>query len=427
MTNEQKQHQQLVLNFLDAPTGYGKTTAIINKVNREIPEGYFGNPKRFLVVTPFIDEVTRICKETACTAPIGNKSKDIQTLLADGENICCTHSLFNLFSTETLEIISTGGYSYSLIIDEEINVISDIMGNKTIRNKENPSLIESYSKKDFEILIKQEQISIDPLTKKISWNDDYSYDDGVFDDLRKRLEIVDLFRFGSGLTQMVKRELWECFNEVTICSYRMKESYLAYYCRLSNIGINYQHIENGVIVNGYLPLKPKKLDRIKLYPDQRNKECSYSKYWYQQNIKKDFISKAAKQLTADFRKFKETFVPKGVDKSLYFWTCYKGYEKALAGKNLSKNKWQPCNIKATNKLVACCIVGYFVNRFANVNVKRFLKDTGGIIVNEEELALSELIQFVWRSNIRTDDLNDVYVFIAADALLNNFSEWLKDE
>ena len=104
MTNEQKQHQQLVLNFLDAPTGYGKTTAIINKVNREIPEGYFGNPKRFLVVTPFIDEVTRICKETACTAPIGNKSKDIQTLLADGENICCTHSLFNLFSTETLEI-----------------------------------------------------------------------------------------------------------------------------------------------------------------------------------------------------------------------------------------------------------------------------------------------------------------------------------
>ena len=117
------------------------------------------------MVTPFIDEVTRICKETACTAPIGNKSKDIQTLLADGENICCTHSLFNLFSTETLEIISTGGYSYSLIIDEEINVISDIMGNKTIRNKENPSLIESYSKKDFEILIKQEHRPFDKKDK----------------------------------------------------------------------------------------------------------------------------------------------------------------------------------------------------------------------------------------------------------------------
>ena len=48
----------------------------------------------------------------------------------------------------------------------------------------------------------------------------------------------------------------------------------------------------------------------------------------------------------------------------------------------------------------------------------------GIELDEEELALSEFIQFLWRSNIRVkDSKTNIYVFIAAHALFNDFNKW----
>ena len=80
-------------NIIDAPTGVGKTTALIDKVKKEA--SLFSN-KRFLIVTPFLSEVQRICKETGFSEPkyLGCSKRDsLKILLATGENICCTHSL----------------------------------------------------------------------------------------------------------------------------------------------------------------------------------------------------------------------------------------------------------------------------------------------------------------------------------------------
>ena len=61
----------------------GKTSvAIIGEVTKH-PE------HKHLIITPYLDEVERICKGTGAFQPIGYKRESIKGLISDGRNICC--------------------------------------------------------------------------------------------------------------------------------------------------------------------------------------------------------------------------------------------------------------------------------------------------------------------------------------------------
>lgn len=426
MTIDKRKTQPMItFNFLDAPMGYGKTTAIINKVNTKGFKG-LGNTERFLVVTPYNAEVNRICENSCCVAPVGVKRDEIKSLLASGENICCTHALFALFTNEHLDIIRESGYNYHLIIDEELSLITDIVGYKRQLNKDNPSIIEQYGKDDYTIL-KKEGLITETDEHEVLWNEEKEYA-GVFVDLKKRLGIHRLFRYGKGIIQMPKRSLWLVFTSVTFCSYRMKDSLLSYYCQLNDITVNYQHIENKEIIEGYKALKPKRLDLLHLYTTPKDISYSCSKYFYSNNCRPQRGEKTSKlrRLSAMFRYFRENIVPSSVDKTAYYWTCYKGYAQYFVDKNLAKKRHRPCNMKAVNDLQVCQIIGYFVNRFMKVSIKNFLQQQG-IEVNEKEIALSETIQFIWRSAVRAVAPKPVYVFIGSDGLKKDLDLWKGQE
>lgn len=135
MTNQQNKDntntsdmQQLSFSFCDAPTGHGKTTAIINTVNSN-SDRY----SRFLIVSPYLSELDRIAAATDCLQPTGTqktKQQDLQQLLAAGINVCCTHALFNQLTSETLELLRYGDYRYNLIIDEEPTTLQKIVGSR---------------------------------------------------------------------------------------------------------------------------------------------------------------------------------------------------------------------------------------------------------------------------------------------------------
>ena len=409
----------LTFAFLDAPTGYGKTTAIIDLINSRPFE-------RWLVVTPFKTEVDRICECTSCVQPIGKKTKEILLLLADSLNICCTHALFDLFTDETLELLK----GYNLIIDEEPTVIKNLVGYNQKKNTDCPSIIEQYAPQDYKLLMDCGLVSVD-VDGKLSWNEAHYYNtkqykkDGIFEDLRKRLELYDLYQYGKTIIQCTKRETWCVFKSVLICSYRMQDSFLKYYCDLYNISVQFKHIEGGLIVDGYKPLRPHRLNLLYPVGLPADKSCSCSKNWYQQNIKeKTKGTKNAVRMKYEFRKLCQLLPKK--DRRKYFWTCYKGYEDFFTyDRNISKKRWRPCNLKATNELTDCCLVGYFVHRFANVKVRNFL-NSKGVAVDERALALSELVQFVWRSNIRTKEEKKVTVFLPSFELLKDFKDWIKE-
>ncbi|WP_299449276.1 hypothetical protein [uncultured Phascolarctobacterium sp.] len=433
-----KNKDNLTFNFVDAPTGYGKTTAIISTVNNSVAMKPFDTSRehnqRFLVLSPYLPELDRICDNTDCVQPLGKKQQDLQRLIADGKNICCSHSLFNQLTRETLALIADSGFQYHLIIDEEPPTIQCIVGSQRRTAKGNTSLIECYGQQDYNLLRRENLLLIDPLTKRITWNNNHEYNTkqykniGVFDDLRKRLEVADLYSQGNTVIQCPKRSLWKVFGSVTICSYRMDSSLLSAYCCLYNININYQHIENKAFVDGYKPLKPHNLERLQYYTPP-TLDCSCSKYWYNHNINLNDSNTFSDDLTRLLHSFKYYLrsLPTNVHKD-YYWTCFNSHLPAImsfAGKWIAKRKHIPCNMKATNSLSDCCVVGYLVHRFVNVDISNFLKDNN-IVIDKDSFALSELIQFVWRSNIRkADTINNTYVFIASRKLYNLFRLWVE--
>ena len=67
-----------------------------------------------------------------------------------------------------------------------------------------------------------------------------------------------------------------------------------------------------------------------------------------------------------------------------------------------------CNARATNEYSERRYVAYLLDRFLNPLDKSFFKERG-VIIDENLWALSELIQFIWRSRIRKGKSIELYI------------------
>lgn len=98
------------VNIVDAIMGAGKTQSIMNYINDSKEE-------KFLVITPFLDEITRYktyCKDKNFKAPKfeNNKTKldSLKKLINNGDNIISTHALFQKFDNELIDLCRAQNY-----------------------------------------------------------------------------------------------------------------------------------------------------------------------------------------------------------------------------------------------------------------------------------------------------------------------------
>ena len=109
-----------VIKIIDYPCGSGKTT---RKIEGFKPEN------KYLVVVPYLTEVTRVIKgstEVTFVEPSdndneeGNKTASLKTQLINGQIIATTHSLF-----DRLVPMAKAGLldDYDILIDEVLDVI----------------------------------------------------------------------------------------------------------------------------------------------------------------------------------------------------------------------------------------------------------------------------------------------------------------
>lgn len=392
-------NKQLSFKFLDAPMGAGKSTAIINTVKTK--------QQKYLIVVPYLTEVDRICESTSCIAPLGKedtKQAELLELAGTGKNICITHKLFSdIASFHTLKALA----GYSLIIDEEPTTISVL------------DYPKGFTHNDVDILIKAGHIGVAKDTHSLYAIKD-NHCKGVLATLYNYLGALlvtnDIYMSGSTFIHIKKLSTWEYFKDITICSYRMENSILSAYCKLNNIAIQYQHIENGAIADGYLDKKPANLYRLQCYTPQKL-ACSCSVHWYQTH------TEDVKTLVSSFIKWRERHIPAEYRKG-YYWTTYKAFQDLIAKttKKIAQKKFLSCTKKATNDYRNCHVVGVFIQRFLNVPISQFLS-SNGVQINEKEYALSELLQFIWRSNMRVENATPVFVFIGSKGLYDNFIQW----
>lgn len=382
------------IKVVDALCGSGKTSAAINLIN--------SSTGKFLFITPLLSEVQRIkesCPDKHFLEPEsrGSKLHDVKRLFQKGRNIVTTHALFELFCEDVVDIIKEQGYT--LIIDESLNVIEQYpMYHKDVKLLCN-GLID----------VRENGLAV--------WRDKYY--EGIFSDLKSLCDNQRICVYmNSALLQILPVSVFTAFQDIYLLTYMFDCQIIRYYFDL--YGLSYRHI---YVKDGHFTLEPVQynnssyVDLIHIVEHAKLNEIGESKYalsksWFEH--KPDDVDQLRKNLVNYYRKI--ACVPTA--KTL--WTTYKTYQDALVGKGY-QTTFLACNARATNDYVDRVALAYALNRYANPIIRRYFQQHN-ITLDEDGMALSEMIQWVFRSAVRQE--HPVNIYIPSKRMRDLMQNWL---
>ena len=382
-----------MVTIIDSPCGRGKTTYAINYINERPTDN-------FVYITPFLKEVERVIEQTKFNgadkrfvqpANLGNGKMDsLINLFHNNRDIVSTHSLFSKCSQSVADNIRIG--HYTLILDEVMSVVE----------------VLNLKKSDIPTMLDAELVRIDEKTNKLIWlKSDY---DGAYNEIKERCENNNIYVVsGVAIVWTFPVEIFEAFDNVIICTYMFDCQLQKYYYDMYNVAYTKKSIVNGELVD-YIEQKDN-LDKLILLDDGHkiNKigigKNDLSKSWYikhkddiktlQNNIY-NYVSNLAPMLANTKVKSKDII-----------WTTFKDYKAKLSGKGYSRS-FIPCNSRSTNEYMDRFVVVYPINVFVNPIIVKFF-EANGVKINQDDYALSEMIQFIYRSRIRQN--KPIYCYI----------------
>jgi hypothetical protein len=415
----------MLFKFVDAPTGAGKTTALIKVLSE--------TKGPFITCVPYNEELKRYGEElrfknvevcSTLEADTGNKGGLLLGYLKAGKSVITTHANFNTHCNEIAATLRESGLGYNLFFDEEPETFKACY---TIPYKGTFKSTESRLQAILQIIT---PIEIDRLVNEgylkankqgvIEYVKDCPYGNGKA--LKSLFENNDTYLYRDNqkcFITFTKGTVWEAFTSVTVLSYRLPFSVLAAYCGLYNFPVKYYHIEAGSFVEGLKELYPAGVERIALENSERliagYEGTALSKSWYKKATGEDF--KALYSCLRGFFRY--------TDKNKHMWTCFKGFEGKLKGKDVSEKACVACNLKATNDFIDKLNLAYTCNMYPNPMVYNFFKERG-IAFNVDQWALSVLIQWLYRSNLRDTTGEDiVHIYILSARMRGLFQDWLE--
>ena len=393
------------VNIVDALMGTGKTSAIINHINQSDSE------TKYLYITPYLSEVNRViskCPTKKFRQPdvYGTKINGIKFLFERGYNIATTHALFHNFTQEIVDLAYSN--NYTLIMDEVTEVIQPL----NISSHDLDTILEKYAEVVDGHLLK--------------WTArEYG---GEFEKYKQQcdLECIGIYN-GNAILWLFPISIFKGFKEIYILTYLFKAQTQKYYYDL--YGIEYKNLYiSGTDIDSYAltdePVDYQYLDYSSLIHICDSDKLNYigdasnalSSSWYYRN-KDDASMKALKMnVTNFFKNYTKT-------KSQYnLWTTFKDYKYLLEGKGYTKG-FLSSNMRASNEYKDRIAVAYLVNKYFNPHIKNFFVKNN-IAVDEDAYALSEMIQFIWRSAIREG--NEIYLYCPSSRMRGLLQNWMND-
>ena len=117
-------------------------------------------------------------------------------------------------------------------------------------------------------------------------------------------------------------------------------------------------------------------------------------------------------------------VPASCDVNPYsqHWSSYKASRSALKGLGYTKC-FLPYNTRATNAYRRCAYLAYTVNVFADVDTQLYFNNRG-YTVDSDKLAISEMVQWLWRSRLR--DGKEIWLYLPSSRMRKLLYKWVKD-
>lgn len=396
--------------------GSGKTSASINLMNSDTETNY-------IFITPYLKEVERVKEQTnkdyhepkvySKHGETFYKIDSLHNLIENNKNIATTHALFKMATKETKELIQSS--NYTLILDEVMEVVK---------------LLE-VSSHDINMLLNDQWIINN--NGIIEWNTEKEKEQGEYTGEFKTVKQLALNK--NLILHRNKILIWEfpsdifnLFKEVYILTYLFDAQIQKYYYDMNNI--TYEKYISTYENNQYIFKKftdstndqltrSKIKELINIYDGTLNKigndETALSKTWYEN--KRHMHKKLQNNLTNYFRNKMKT------KSNFNIWTTFKDYQGKLRGQGYTKG-FVSCTARATNEFKERNTLAYTINRYINPVLKDYFY-SHDITINEDLFALSELLQWIWRSAIRDD--KPINIYIPSRRMRNLLIKWLDNE
>lgn len=405
-----------MINVIDSMCGSGKST----KMFQMMQEMFDDKPnKRFLYVTPFLSEIDeRVPKELPSMnfkTPENKGSGKLSSLcelVTKGDNIATTHVLFSVLTPEIVDQIIK--MQYVLVIDEAIGCVG--------------LLDNELKKSDTLALLKSNMVFVDEENRgRLTWNeDDYPNHDGKYSKIRSMCNMSMLYCYADTFLMFeYPPKLLKELEQVFVLTYLFDGSDMRCWLDLNSVpytildneslGLKSEKDIKEVIRNNLTIVSNRTLDNL------RQRDTTLSASWYDK-AKPDEIKKYKAML-------RSCVVQQKSKVGDVFWTTFKDKQKVMSGAGYTKGitedmpSFLPLNIRATNKYANYTLCMYTVNLYKNPIEVGYLR-YNNIRVNEDDFALSEMIQFIWRGCIRKGE--PMKVLILSKRMRGLLEKWLNE-
>jgi len=227
------------------------------------------------------------------------------------------------------------------------------------------------------------------------------------------------------MVSQITKELVACAKRIVVITYLFKGSVLDAFLKIK--GFNIIKFEDIGIVE---PALEEVVSRINLLPyETKFTKLKLNSTWWK-NVSKEDVSSIGRYI----RRIADTHAD---SRDLVMWTCPSGRVKSEAKTGTANfvapkgyltdskgNKiWLGCSVRATNKYAHKKLAIHCFNRYPHTVIDSYLKDHGAKI-DEDVYAISELLQWLFRSNCRLPD-GSVTLAIASKRMYDLYVDWTK--
>lgn len=392
-----------MIYFCDEVMGSGKTTAAIKAINTAPVE------QKFMFVTPYLSEVARIkegCAEKEFCEPVEGfdcKTADLERLIDVQANIVTTHALFTIMPLEYLEKIRETGYV--LFLDEALEPMEPLTGI-------DPLDAEYVTDKLIRI---NEDSSVEWIASE-KYHGQFTFLRNMCDKGYLRGAVSD--EGAACFVHILPTAYFTSFKDVVIMTYLFSGQILKNYLNIEKLPykrlfLNYEEQmfaskREGTFRRDYRPL-------ITILDNPRmnaigDKKTALSHSWYARND--------LKQVSNNLNNFFKNMMKSPANSRL--WTVFADCKEEVGGSRYSKS-FLACNTRATNEYKDRTVLAYLVNRYRNPFFVRYFRYYG-VETNNDIFALSEMLQWLWRSALR--DGKHITLYIPSKRMRDLLKAWL---
>jgi hypothetical protein len=429
------EEDKFIITVVDSPCGSGKTMWAIDYINS------LSGENRILFITPFLSECERIkqsCPLKNFISPDvksgrGRKMDSLISLIGSGKNIVSTHALFANLNSDLLNKIQAK--NYVLIIDEAMEILRKVNVYADVRNMSEEDG-EKKTYEDVQTLIEKNIISISN-SGEVIWNDNLVLNKYEYIKQRSKMNSLILVN-GELLMWTFPNKIFEdkFFKDIYILTYQFDYQLQSYYFKYYNI--EYKKKEINVVDNKYNIVKydvgakdveyrkvarglieicnVEKLNSVGSHSidlSNNTPATALSISWYKKNP--DGVDMIRKNIINYFK----TVTKSSGDERM--WTSFKSYQSKVKSVLASNKNFIAINARATNSFANKKYLTYTINRYLHPSFLHFFSQRD-IYVDQDKFALSELIQWIWRSAIRNGE--KIYIYIPSERMRGLLQNWL---